>query len=70
MNNQPLVFGKRNYQILIASLFLIALGYVLMSLEKGEYGIGTLGITVGPMIVLAGFGLTFWAILYKDKTKK
>jgi hypothetical protein len=70
MSNQPLVFGKRNYQILIASLVCITLGFILMSLETGEYGFGTLGLTVGPMIVLAGFGLAFWSILYKDKTKK
>ena len=70
MSNNPLVFGKKNYQILIGAVVVIVLGFILMTLETGEYGFGTLGLTVGPMIVLAGFVLVFWAILYKDASKK
>jgi hypothetical protein len=69
MSNK-LVFGKRNYQILIGAVLVIVVGFVLMTLETGEYGFGTLGLTVGPMAVLAGFVLVFWAILYKDPAKK
>ncbi len=69
MSNK-LIFGKRNYQILIGAVLVIVFGFILMTLEKGEYGFGTLGLTIGPMTVLAGFGLVFWAILHKDSTKK
>lgn len=68
MSNNPLVFGKKNYQILIGAILIIVLGFILMTLETGEYGFGSLGLTVGPMTVLAGFALVFWAILHKDKT--
>jgi len=70
MSNSPLVFGKRNYQLLIAAVLIITVGFYLMTLEKGEYGFGSLGLTVGPMTVLAGFVLVFGAILYKDKSVK
>lgn len=69
-NNNPLVFGKKNYQILIGAVLVIAVGFILMTLEKGEYGFGTLGLVVGPMTVLAGFVLVFGAILYKDNSAK
>jgi uncharacterized membrane protein len=70
MSNNPLVFGKKNYQILIGAIVVIVIGFILMTLETGEYGFGTLGLTVGPMTVLAGFILVFWAILYKDSATK
>jgi hypothetical protein len=67
MSNQPLVFGKKNYIILIASIIVIAVGYVLMSSDKEQYGFGFLGLTLGPAVVLIGFGLVFWSILFKEK---
>ncbi len=47
----------------------LILGLVVMTLDKTQYGFGFLGITLGPAILMAGFGIQFWAILYKPKKK-
>jgi hypothetical protein len=68
-NSGNLVFDKINYQLMIAGVVVIALGFVIMSLETAEYGFGFLGLTLGPIVVLLGFALEFVAILYKPKQK-
>lgn len=65
----PFFFGKTNYAIMIGGIALMVLGFVLMSLETAEYGFGTLGLTVGPVLLAAGLIVEFAAILYKDKSK-
>ncbi|HSZ24113.1 MAG TPA: DUF3098 domain-containing protein [Cytophagaceae bacterium] len=62
-----LVFDKINYQLMIAGVAIITLGFIIMMMEKGEYGIGFLGLTLGPIVVLLGFVLEFVAIMYKKK---
>ena len=64
-----LVFDKINYQLMIAGVAIIALGFIIMMMETGEYGIGFLGLTLGPIVVALGFALEFVAILYKPKKK-
>lgn len=36
-----------------------------MSFDSEEFGFGVLGLTVGPIITVAGFVIEFWAILRK-----
>ncbi len=62
-----LVFDKINYQLMIAGVVVILIGFIIMTMETGEYGIGFLGLTLGPVVVLLGFALEFAAILYKRK---
>lgn len=62
-----MVFEKINYQLMIAGVVVIMLGFIIMMMETGEYGIGFLGLTLGPVVVLLGFALEFVAILYKRK---
>jgi hypothetical protein len=62
-----LVFEKINYQLMLAGIGIIILGFIIMMMETGEYGIGFLGLTLGPIIVVLGFALEFAAILYKPK---
>jgi hypothetical protein len=62
-----MVFEKINYQLMIAGVAVIVLGFIIMMMETGEYGIGFLGLTLGPVVVLLGFALEFVAILYKRK---
>lgn len=57
------VFGKANYQLLAASIFIVAIGFVLMSGTTDIYS--NTKIVVAPLVVLAGFGLAFYAILKK-----
>jgi uncharacterized membrane protein HdeD (DUF308 family) len=67
-NNLP--FDKINYIILLVGILTIVLGYTIMSLDDTQHGMGTLGLTVGPLIVMIGFGIEFFAIFYKSKENK
>jgi hypothetical protein len=61
------IFGKENYRILIISIAIVAFGFVLMSGTTDIYS--TTKIVIAPIVVLAGFGLGFYAILKKPSTK-
>lgn len=65
-----LAFGKKNYVLMLAGIVVLALGFFIMTLDKEQYGLGFLGITLGPLVVLAGFAIEFFAIMAKDKTKE
>ncbi len=65
--SKKLIFDKMNYVIMLAGMFVITLGFVLMGMESAEYGFGSLGLTVGPIVVLIGFGVEFFAIFHKKK---
>jgi hypothetical protein len=62
-NNLP--FGASNYKMMLIGLAVILIGFTVMSLDKEEFGFGTLGLTIGPFIVVIGFIVEFWAILRK-----
>ena len=62
-------FGPRNYRLMWLGLALLTAGFVTMMLgDKANYGEDFLGITLGPLLVLAGFGVEFAAILVRDQT--
>ena len=61
--NKALPFGKENYTLLIAGVVIILAGFFIMSLDKEEFGFGFLGITLGPIVVMSGFVVEFFAIL-------
>ncbi len=70
MNTTPqgrFAFSKINYIIMLAGIAILALGYIVMSMETAEYGFGTLGLTVGPILLMLGFVVEFFAIFYKQK---
>ena len=58
-----LPFGRRNYTLMLAGIGVILLGFFIMSLDKEEFGFGFLGLTLGPLVVMSGFVLEFFAIL-------
>lgn len=60
-----LPFTPANYRLMLIGIGIIALGFVIMSLETAEFGFGILGLTVGPIVVMAGFGFQFYAILHE-----
>jgi len=70
MSNLP--FGKKNYQMMIAGLLIITLGFIIMMLDKEPHGFGFLGITLSPVVVLTGFVVEIFAVLHtpKDENKK
>jgi hypothetical protein len=61
------VFEKGNYVRMLIGIGLIVLGFIIMSLDGEEFGFGFLGITLGPIVLLAGFVMQYFAILYKPK---
>ena len=62
-----LPFDSSNYKIMIAGVICIAIGFIVMSLDQEDYGFGFLGLTLGPIIVLSGFIIEFFAIFYNHK---
>ena len=74
MNGKDYLFNKRRYRILFLSILVIALGFIIMS--GGETSDPDIfnheiynfrRIRLAPLIVLSGFMLCIFSILYKDK---
>ena len=65
-----LPFGKKNYTWMIIGIVTLIVGFVIMSLDQQPHGFGVLGLTVGPLIVMAGFIIEIYAILIKPEEKK
>ena len=67
-------FGKRNYQLLIAGVIVMAIGFVLMSGGGSEDPnvfsdaiFNTRRLTIAPILILTGLVIEVFAILYKPK---
>ncbi len=67
MNKLP--FGKKNYQLMIIGLVTLVVGYTIMTLDTEQHGFGLLGLTVGPIIVVAGFIVEIFAILHRPSDR-
>ena len=74
MNGKDYLFNKRRYRILFLSILVIASGFIIMS--GGETSDPNIfnneiynfrRIRLAPLIVLSGFILCIFSILYKDK---
>ena len=74
MENQKEIFGKKNYQIMFVGLAFIIAGFILMS--GGDTGDETSfnpeifnfqRITLAPILILTGFVIEVFAIMYKPK---
>jgi hypothetical protein len=63
-----LAFTRINYILMIVGMFTIVLGFFIMTLDREPHGFGFLGITLGPIIVIAGFIIEFFAIMAKPKS--
>ncbi len=66
-NKDKLAFGKQNYILMLAGIAVLIIGFIIMSLDKETFGFGVLGLTVGPIIVMIGFIIEFFAILRNPK---
>lgn len=58
-------FGPRNYRLMFVGLAFLAAGFITMTLDTADYGEGFLGITLGPILLVVGFLIEFWAIMAK-----
>lgn len=66
--NNKFAFGRANYKLMLIGLALIISGFIVMSLDNTQHGQGFLGLTLSPIIILAGFVLEFYAIFKKEKS--
>ena len=60
-----LPFGRRNYKLMIIGVLTLVVGFIIMSIDNEQHGFGFLGLTLGPIVVVAGFIIQFFAILLK-----
>jgi hypothetical protein len=65
-----LPFGKKNYQLMIIGLVVLVVGFIIMSIDGEQHGFGFLGLTLGPVVVMAGFIIEIWAILHTPAERK
>ena len=74
MAEKDYLFNKKRYRFLILSIFIIGIGFVLMSggestnpdiFNNEIYNFRR--IRLAPLMVLSGFILCIFSILYKDK---
>ena len=72
--SKEFLFSKRNYQLLIAGLVLIAIGFILMigggSEDPNQFNPEIFSfrrITLAPIVILAGLVVEIYAILHRPK---
>lgn len=70
MANDKLIFDKKNYTYLIVGIAVLLLGFVIMSLDSEKYGFGFMGLTLGPIVVMIGFVIPFFAIFAKSDSEE
>jgi len=68
-NKDNFAFGRKNYLLLFVGLAVLAIGFFTMTLDKEQYGLGFLGITLGPILVFIGFVIELFAIMVKDQKR-
>ena len=64
-NQEALPFSKSNFTLMIAGIVLIFAGFFVMTLDKEEFGVGFLGITLGPAIAFIAYIFQFYTIFKK-----
>jgi hypothetical protein len=69
MANTHFPFTKKNYVLMLIGIGIIVLGFIIIGLDQEPHGFGFLGLTLGPIITLAGFIFEFYAIFYKSEHK-
>ncbi|EMS35059.1 hypothetical protein C943_02952 [Mariniradius saccharolyticus AK6] len=52
---------------MLIGLGIIILGFIIIGLDREPHGFGVLGLTVGPIVTLAGFLFQFYAIFHKSE---
>lgn len=64
-NHSNMVFGKRNYQLMLLGIGVIVLGFILMIGTEDIMSFRK--ITLAPIVVVSGFVIEFFAIFHKPK---
>ena len=50
---------------MVIGMVILAVGFITMTLDREPHGFGFLGLTLGPLIVIAGFVIEIFAILHR-----
>ena len=73
-HKKKIVFGRKNYIILIFSIFLISLGYLIMSGGGSQNPLifnneiyNFRRIRLAPLLVILGFALALFSIIYRKR---
>ncbi len=61
-------FNRDNYRWMLIGLATVIGGFIIMSLDSTQHGQGFLGLTLGPIVIMSGFIIEFYAIFKKPKT--
>lgn len=64
-SSDDLAFGRGNFMYMLIGIGVILTGFIIMTLDKEEFGFGFLGITLGPIVVFCGFMIELFAVLKK-----
>ncbi|WP_297337405.1 DUF3098 domain-containing protein [Algoriphagus sp.] len=67
MSKASFPFSRKNYKLMFIGIGLILLGFTLIWLDSEPHGRGILGLTIGPIVTLAGFIFEFYAIFAKTE---
>lgn len=62
-------FDKENYKWMLIGIAVLITGFIIMSLDGEQHGQGFLGLTLGPIVIMTGFILEFYAIFKKPKAE-
>lgn len=65
--NNKMPFGNRNYKLMLLGIVTLIIGFIIMSSDSKPHGFGFLGLTLGPIVVMVGFIIEIFAILYNPK---
>lgn len=68
--NQTLVFSKKNYVLLIASVIILLIGFFLMAGSEEVVDVKSSKLTIAPVVVMLGFGLAIYSILAKSNNNE
>lgn len=64
---QAMPFQRSNYLWMIVGVVTILVGFLIMNMDKEPFGFGFMGLTLGPLVVVVGYIIEFYAILQKPK---
>jgi hypothetical protein len=65
-----LPFGKKNYRLMILGVVTLIVGFTIMSVDQEQHGFGFMGLTLGPIVAMAGFVIEIFAIIHSPQENK
>lgn len=76
-NSSDIPFGKKNYFVIIGSVVVLIIGFLLLSgggsQNPSEFNyemFSTRRIVIAPLVLLAGFTMAGFGIMYRFKDKQ